>query len=191
MGKMEAAEQTASSEPQTSSLAATATLRQLSMELQLGWIERLFARLEALYGASFVRQWENTNIAEVKKVWAEKLGGFTAPQIGAAIKGCDDRQYPPNLPEFIDLCRQAAKRTDKPRAIEAPQLSVEERMERARQLEASSVKTSSYDYRGWAKELKRRYLSGEHLLIMQEDMASAALNEDWEKRECHPRMEPA
>lgn len=161
------------------------------MELQSEWIERIFARLAAYYGAAFGRQWEGTNLAEVKSAWAESLGGFTGEQFGDALESCKSREYPPNMPEFLNLCRASAKRTDKPRAIEAPRLSVEERMERAQQLEASSVKTSSYDYRGWAKELKRRYLSGEHLLIMQEDMASEALNEVWEKRECHPRMEPA
>ena len=187
MGKMEAAEQTGSTTSLPNLPAQTVTLRQLSKELQNGWIERLFARLAALYGSAFARQWEGTNLAEIKIVWAEKLGGFTASQIGAALKGCDDRQYPPNLPEFIDLCRQAAKRDDKPKAIEAPQLSVEERMDRARQLDASATKPKEYDYRGWCKELKRRYLAGEDLLPIQISMASEAMNEVWDKRECRPR----
>mgnify|MGYP006935489954 CR=1 FL=1 len=155
--------------------------------MQNGWIERLFSRLAALYGAAFGRQWDGTNIADVKSVWAEKLGGFTASQIGAALKGCDDRQYPPNLPEFIDLCRQAAKRDDKPMAIEAPQLSVEERMDRARQLEAAASKPATYDYRAWCKELKRRYLSGDDLLPIQISMASEAMGEVWDKRECRTK----
>ena len=187
MGKMEAAEQTGSTTSLPNSRAQTVTLRQLSTELQQGWIERLFSRLASLYGAAFGRQWEGTNIADVKAVWAEKLGGFTAPQIGAALKGCDDRQYPPNLPEFIDLCRVAAKHESKPPALEAPQLSVEERLERARQLDAAASKVKGYDYRGWCKELKRRYLAGEHLLPMQISMASEAMNETWEKYQCTPR----
>jgi hypothetical protein len=106
---MEAAEQTGSVQPLPNSQGQTVTLRQLSTELQQGWIERLFSRLAALYGASFGRQWEGTNLADVKAVWAEKLGGFTAQHIGAALKSCDDRPYPPNLPEFIELCRQHAR----------------------------------------------------------------------------------
>jgi len=191
MGKMEAAEQTASVQPSPNSRAQTVTLRQLSTELQQGWIERLFSRLASLYGAAFGRQWEGTNLADVKSVWAEKLGGFTASQIGAALKGCDDRQYPPNLPEFIDLCRIAAKCADIPLAIEAPQLSVEERLERARSIESASVKKEAYDHRGWCKELKRRYLSGEHLLPVQVLMASEAMNEVWAGGECKPRSETA
>lgn len=132
MGKMEAAEQTGLTTSLRNSPAQTVTLRQLSTELQNGWIERLFSRLAALYGSAFARQWEGTNLAEVKVVWAEKLGGFTASQIGSALKGCDDRQYPPNLPEFIEMCRQAAKFEAKPLALEAPQLTAEERAERAK-----------------------------------------------------------
>lgn len=132
MGKMEAAEQTGLAQPSPSLPGQIVTLRQLSTELQQGWIERLFSRLAALYGAAFGRQWEGTNLADVKVVWAEKLGGFTAANIGAALTACEDRQYPPNLPEFLDLCRQAAKRADKPMLLPAPELSAEERMERAK-----------------------------------------------------------
>lgn len=187
MGKMEAAEQ-GSQTPSPNLQAGTVTLRQLSPELQNGWIERLFSRLEALYGASFGRQWDGTNIAEVKVVWAEKLGGFTAANIGEALKSCDEKPYPPNLPEFLELCRNAAKRVSPVRAIEAPQLSIEERVERAERLAASAVKPTTYDYHGWCKELKRRYLAGDDLNFMQQKMASEAMGEIWEKRECRPMV---
>lgn len=196
MGKMEAAEQTGSVQPSPNSPAQTVTLRQLSTERQQDWIERIFTRLAALYGAAFGRQWEGTDLSNVKSVWAEKLGGFTAPQIGEAIRDCEDRispdgkSYPPNLPEFIDMCRGAAKREPKPLAIEAPRLSVEEQLDRAKQLEASASKTKGYDYRGWCKELKRRYLAGEDLIYMQIVMASEAMNEVWDKRQCTPRSQP-
>ena len=118
MGKMEAAEQTGSAQLSPNSRAQTVTLRQLSTESQNVWIERLFSRLAALYGAAFGRQWEGTNIADVKTVWAEKLGGFEdKPQaIKGALDALDEHPYPPTLPEFIILCRTAARRigTDKP-----------------------------------------------------------------------------
>lgn len=185
MGKMEAAEQSASA-PQSPSLRAqTVTLRQLSPELQNGWIERLFSRFAALYGAAFGRQWEGTNLTEVKTVWAEKLGGFNAQQIGEALKTCDERPYPPNLPEFIELCRQAARRTGKQlRLVEGPELSPAELKGRAEQLASSATKPAEYDYRGWCKELKRRYLAGDPLLPTQISMASEAMNEVWERGEC-------
>ena len=132
------------------------TLRELSKELQQGWIERLFSRFAALYGAAFGRQWEGTNLAEVKAVWAEKLGGFNAQQIGEALKSCDERPYPPNLPEFIALCRQSARRSGKLPIFDAPTLSPDELKARSAQLARAATKPAEYDYRGWCKELKRR-----------------------------------
>lgn len=164
------------------------TLRELSTETQQGWIERLFSRLAALYGAAFGRQWEGTNLADVKAVWVEKLGGFNAQHIGAALNTCDERPYPPNLPEFIELCRNAAKRSISPLMIEAPQLTIDERLERARQLESVASKAKGYDYHGWCKELRLRYLAGDDLLPIQISMASEVMGEVWEKRECKPRQ---
>lgn len=133
MGKMEAAEQTGSVQPLPNSQGQTVTLRQLSTELQQGWIERLFSRLAALYGAAFGRQWEGTNLSDVKAVWAEKLGGFTAQNIAAALQSCDERPYPPNLPEFIELCRNHARRQGlQSLSLPAPQLTAEELAERAK-----------------------------------------------------------
>lgn len=189
MGKMEAAEQTGSVQPLPNSQGQTVTLRQLSTELQQGWIERLFSRLAALYGASFGRQWEGTNLADVKAVWAEKLGGFTAQHIGAALKSCDDRPYPPNLPEFIELCRQHARGANQQRMpASGPQLSADEIAERTRQLEAAAVKSKKYDYKRWCNELRERYLAGECLLQMQIQMASEAMNKVWENRQCKQKV---
>ena len=82
------------------------------------WINRLFGHFEALYGAKFSSLWQGTDIANVKRMWAEKLGGFEdKPQaIKGALDALDEHPYPPTLPEFIILCRTAARRmgTDKP-----------------------------------------------------------------------------
>lgn len=188
MGKMEAAEQTGLAQPSPSSRAQTVTLRELSTDLQQGWIERLFSRFAALYGAAFGRQWEGTNLAEVKSIWAEKLGGFNAQQIGEALKTCDERPYPPNLPEFIELCRASARRSGNLRLalVEPQDASPKDRRERIEQLTSSVRKTEEYDYRGWCKELKRRYLAGVKLYPMQISMASEAMGEVWQNGECHP-----
>lgn len=187
---MEAAEQSGLAQPSPNSQAQTVTLRQLSTELQNGWIERLFSRLAALYGAAFGRQWEGTNLVDVKAVWADKLGGFTAAQIGAALTACDERPYPPNAAEFLILCRDIAKRERDARLamLPAPEITPEAIAARARQLESIAAKPNAYDYKLWAKTLRSEYLAGVHLLPVQVAMASEALNEDWEKRECKPRV---
>jgi len=76
----------------------------------------------------------------VKLVWVEKLGGFTASQIGSALKACDDRQYPPNLPEFIEMCRRAAKSEVNGLFLPIPELAKEELENRRVLLNALSVK---------------------------------------------------
>lgn len=150
-----------------------------------------------MYGAAFGRQWEGTNLADVKSLWADKLGGFTAAQIGEALKNCEDikspdgRSYPPNMPEFLDLCRRAARRSGNAAdLLPTPEITDETIAARARQLETLSTKPDTYDYKLWAKTLRGEYLAGVHLLPVQVAMASEALNEVWEKRECKP-MEAA
>ena len=77
------------------------------------WVERLFERLAALYGSRFADMWRGTDLENVKRTWAEKLGGFAQrPEIiKAALDACDDRPWPPTLPEFLGICREAAKRS--------------------------------------------------------------------------------
>lgn len=156
-------------------------MRELSTETQLGWIERLFSRLASLYGAAFGRQWEGTNLVDVKAVWAEKLGGFNAHQIGEALKLCDDRQYPPNLPEFLGLCRRAIQ-LERPKMIEAPVLSKEEMRRRAEQINGVVKKEREYDYKAWANELNRRYLAVEELSDLQLSLSRSALGIAWVER---------
>ena len=69
------------------------------------WIERLFARFEAMYGARFADAWKGCSIAHVKAVWAEDLGGVSRDELAAGIAGCRSRDWPPTLPEFMKLCR--------------------------------------------------------------------------------------
>lgn len=95
-------------------------MRELSKEKQGVWVERLFSRLASFYGSAFGRQWDGTNLAEVKLAWAEKLGGFTADQIGDALVAIETKPYPPNLPEFILACRESARRIGRPAAPALP-----------------------------------------------------------------------
>ncbi|CAK0749842.1 hypothetical protein CCP3SC15_1630007 [Gammaproteobacteria bacterium] len=69
------------------------------------WIERLFSRLTAFYGARFADMWRGVNSDEFRKVWAQELGGYTAEEIYRGIQACRTRDWPPTLPEFLKLCR--------------------------------------------------------------------------------------
>lgn len=76
------------------------------------WIDRIFEHMAGLYGSRFADLWRGTDIAAVKTLWAEKLGGFgdTPDAIKAALDALDDKPLPPTLPEFLHLCRDAARR---------------------------------------------------------------------------------
>ncbi len=88
--------------PKNLSLATSAPK---SSALPEPWIERLFARFEAMYGARFADAWRGCNLASVKAVWAEDLGGYSREELAAGVAGCRQKDWPPTLPEFLKLCR--------------------------------------------------------------------------------------
>lgn len=94
--------------------------------LPAAWIDRLFARLIAFYGSQKVgTMWVDAGMAEVKAVWAEQLGRFEPASIAGALQRLVDggSQWPPTLPEFVELCRQSAldrKAAERFEALPAP-----------------------------------------------------------------------
>ena len=79
--------------------------------LPSAWVDRLFSRLAAFYGSQkLATMWVDADMAEVKAVWAEQLGRFEPASISTALQRLIDsgNQWPPTLPEFCELCRQAA-----------------------------------------------------------------------------------
>lgn len=158
-------------------------LRTLSRDTQSKWIERIFQKLLSIYGDRFSANWAHADIADVKETWADALGGFDAETIGRAIKACYDEQHPPKLPDFVALCRKYAKRS----YVHDDSQSVSNEQAKAILSEAnkrSGYQKGAYDYRGWAKKLRERYLKGERLLPIQISMASEALNETWADGQC-------
>ena len=152
------------------------------------WIERIFSKLSGFYGSQFASKWVDCDLAEVKATWAHELAGFRDKPncIADALKSVTESKYPPNLPEFIEACRTAAKRdTVSIPALPAPLSKAEAEKvfaEVARRAEPAPV--TGYDGKLWAKKLRDRYLAGEHLLHIQISMASEALEEIWSNRQC-------
>lgn len=74
-------------------------------------VDRLFDRLTAIYGAQRVgAMWHGANIADVKAIWGGQLGRFQPQTIAAGLQRLVDGGdgWPPTLPEFVEVCRQAA-----------------------------------------------------------------------------------
>lgn len=145
------------------------------------WINRLFGRLEGLYGARFHDLWKGTDLENVKAVWAEKLAGFhDRPEVlKAALGACDDKPWPPTLPEFLGFCRNAAGRGEVFTALPEPKMTPEERERNAEKLAKAATALRYAPSTDWAKKLRVKYLSGERLLPIQIDLASGALGEVW------------
>lgn len=81
------------------------------MALQSELIDRLFVRLSAMYGMRFADMWRGTDIAEVKRVWADALGMFNTEQIAAGLRELTrDHPFVPSLPEFVALCRKSKEK---------------------------------------------------------------------------------
>ena len=85
------------------------------MTLPDAWVERLFLRFAGIYGSQKVAaMWGDLteeNVANVRLMWGQALGEFRAETIAAALAALPSRAsgWPPSLPEFVDLCRQAAQ----------------------------------------------------------------------------------
>ena len=82
--------------------------------LPASWVDRLFARLQGVYGREFTAQFSqfdndgnDVGLLNAKQVWAEELGGFVdhPEALAYALKHLPERC--PNAIRFRDLCRHA------------------------------------------------------------------------------------
>lgn len=70
-------------------------------------IDRLFARFGAMYGNRFLDMWREIDIVDVKKCWVDELSKFAIGDIGKAVGDLKANNFPPTLPEFLQLCEKA------------------------------------------------------------------------------------
>lgn len=115
-------------------------------------IDKLFLRLESAYGSRWMNMWGNASLADVKSLWAEKLGGFhdNLSAIGYALDALDEHPFPPTLPEFLALCRKAPR--PERVALPAPAPNLEKVAEFAGNAKAATQ--SKTDPHSWAKRPK-------------------------------------
>jgi hypothetical protein len=80
------------------------------------WVEALFARFRAVWGAQKVtatyRPSDGDDLQDwaedLHNLWATQLARFNGPTLKAALQAAIDsgREWPPTLPEFKALCQQ-------------------------------------------------------------------------------------
>lgn len=75
------------------------------------WVAKILDHMAAMYGSKFSALWGDVDPAKVRAMWAHKLAGFAdRPEaIKRALDALDSSPFPPTLPEFLTLCRDAAK----------------------------------------------------------------------------------
>ena len=125
------------------------------------WVERIFDHMAALYGSKFADLWGGTDSANVRAMWARKLGGFAEipGAIKAALSALDERPFPPTLPEFIQLCRDAARRFGTGTAT-LPHHPTPEERERAKAAASEAARIArgdGRDHMAWARDPKSQY----------------------------------
>ena len=117
--------------------------------LPIAWVDRMFARLQGIYGREFTSQFSvidangnDVGMANAKQVWAEELAGFVdKPEaIAFVLKNLPDRV--PNAIKFRDMCRQAPAKTIDLQLgyekIEIDEKTAKENLEKIRQMIGSN-----------------------------------------------------
>lgn len=80
--------------------------------------------MQGLYGNLWVDKWRSGStgpdglddgMKNAMEVWADELSGFaeTPEAIAHAITVCAAEQYPPNLPQFREYCREYLRRNQR------------------------------------------------------------------------------
>ena len=143
------------------------------------WIAKIFDQMSAMYGSKFADLWRGSDLATVRRVWAEKLAGFeTMPgAIKEALAALDSKPFPPTLPEFLALCREAGTRHVQQRPMIEYKATPEEqeRAKEAQRAVADTVKQMpERDHRAWIGKLLARKDKGEVIHHVAEQFARQA-----------------
>lgn len=135
------------------------------MSLTAEVIDRLFARLSAVYGVAWERQMGSAPLSDVKSAWAHELAGF-ADKLGMLAWVLDNLpERCPNVIEFKHLARRApvpeAARLPEPKAD--PARVAAELASLAPTVQSARSAAGSVDHKAWAKRLIARHDDGERL----------------------------
>jgi len=129
------------------------------------WIDRLFDRFVALFGAQKVAgMWAGSPMAVVKQTDAEQLGRLDPDMVRHGLQRCvdDGLEWPPTLPEFVALCRRAVVAAHQPAPL-LPSVSRADAAENLRRVRELLADVRPPEPMFWAKHPKSP--AAVHLLI--------------------------
>lgn len=133
------------------------------MSLPLPWVERIFTKLNLIYGREFSLRWEGLSMADVKTNWAHELACFEgSPEaIGHAIETLPSMK-PPTVLEFKRLCLTCPSRATV--ALPAPK---QDPVFVSRLVSEMKKPGEKHDGKEWARRLQRRHLHADRLNAYQ------------------------
>jgi len=143
-------------------------------------VQKIFKKLDIIYGPGFRRYIDGKDYDAVKAVWAEELEFYAdePESVAWALKHLPE--HCPNVIEFRNLCRQAPK--NKPPALPAPAIKIDEskaaenRRRIADLLQQFRQEASEpYDKRAWARRIIDKYNNGQEVAYYSLNLACATL----------------
>lgn len=127
--------------------------------LPLSWIETLFARFSAAWGAQKIgAMFPADSHDDVKSLWADQLGRFEPETLRHALQAAIDtgKEWPPSLPEFVAVCqRSAVERKAHAPAVALPMPKASPDVV-AKALDGIGAVDKSRDMLRWARHPKSR-----------------------------------
>ena len=146
-----------------------------------GLIDRLFARFAAMYGNRFSDMWAGIDVSDVKKCWSDELRIFSVDQVGAAVGLLSSKNFPPTLPEFLQLCEAAKAKDGRKFKTATPRLGIKDQpadwhSAKARCMELAKVFAEKRPNNDWANRIMQRHEAGEHLPADSMRMAIEAMS---------------
>lgn len=140
-------------------------------------IDRLFARLNATYGAAWDRALGSVPVADAKAAWAHELGGFAGrlQDVAWALEHLPERC--PNVIEFRNLCRlaPAAEVAQLPAPPANPERIRAELAKLGPVARQSLAVGGGAANRAWARRILERVAAGEHVGRYARESAQVAM----------------
>lgn len=93
------------------------------MSIPSSWVDRIFLRMTAVYGAQkMATMWADVPIEERRVVWGDALGKYSANAIALAIRDLPETAsgWPPTLPEFVALVKVAREESARNQPLALP-----------------------------------------------------------------------
>ncbi|CAB4133095.1 hypothetical protein UFOVP140_33 [uncultured Caudovirales phage] len=149
------------------------------MSLPRNVVDRLFDRLMATYGRTWLNLWEGLDSNAIKAVWGHELAPYAGrlKAIAWALEHLPPRA--PNVIEFKALCRQAPLDVTQqlPPPIVDPELVDAEIIKMAAAaMKPPTNERGQIDHKRWARRLQTAHGNGMRLSLVQVKAFQTALD---------------